>query len=76
MQYRWGPFTQTLGWTPKAKGALAGTVIAALLGMLAIVWYSSHQLQESEMEEVQRKRIAEKEARGSKIARLRGLVKR
>jgi len=37
-----GPITQEsiTGWTPKAKGALAGCIITALLGMLTVVWVS------------------------------------
>ncbi|KAJ2608512.1 ferroxidase fet3 [Coemansia sp. RSA 1365] len=33
-----GPFPYPFGWTRKAKGALAGCVIAALIGILAIIW--------------------------------------
>jgi len=41
-----GPLTQEhiTGWTPKAKGALAGCVITALLGMLTVVWVSPTSL--------------------------------
>jgi iron transport multicopper oxidase len=28
-----GPYPQILGWRPKGIGALAGTILAALLGM-------------------------------------------
>ncbi|KAI9467590.1 ferroxidase fet3 [Coemansia sp. RSA 1290] len=34
-----GPYPYPTGWTPKAKGAMAGCIISALLGFAAIVWY-------------------------------------
>ncbi|KAJ2802108.1 ferroxidase fet3 [Coemansia guatemalensis] len=33
-----GPFPYPLGWTRKARAALAGCVVAALIGISAIVW--------------------------------------
>jgi len=58
----WGPFPQThiLGWTPRAKGALAGTVLAALAGLISIVWYSANPLDEEEVTELHRKKFEEK----------------
>ncbi|KAJ1950737.1 ferroxidase fet3, partial [Linderina pennispora] len=35
----YGPFVYPQGWTKKAKGALAGCVISALLGICTIFWY-------------------------------------
>ncbi|KDQ13082.1 hypothetical protein BOTBODRAFT_33956 [Botryobasidium botryosum FD-172 SS1] len=74
----WGPFSQDhiIGWTPKAKGALAGTILAALAGMASVVWYSMHGFNEDEMEENAKKKFAEKEARGTKVDRLKRLVNR
>ncbi|KAJ2778191.1 ferroxidase fet3 [Coemansia javaensis] len=34
-----GPFPYPYGWTTKAKGAMAGCILAALVGFAAIVWY-------------------------------------
>ncbi|EEB96613.1 hypothetical protein MPER_04225, partial [Moniliophthora perniciosa FA553] len=35
-----GPFPQRIGWTPKAIGAMTGCVLAAVIGMATIAWYS------------------------------------
>ncbi|GAA6021208.1 hypothetical protein JCM11491_001607 [Sporobolomyces phaffii] len=68
-----GPRDQThiTGWTPKAKGALAGCVITALLGMLTVVWYAvGGQLDIEELEEeVQRKLEAKQAAGGGYLKR-------
>ncbi|KAJ2001172.1 ferroxidase fet3 [Coemansia thaxteri] len=34
-----GPYPYPLGWTRKAKGAMAGCVLSALVGFATIVWY-------------------------------------
>ncbi|KAJ2368016.1 ferroxidase fet3 [Coemansia sp. RSA 2607] len=34
-----GPYLYPLGWTRKAKGALAGCILSALVGMITIIWY-------------------------------------
>jgi iron transport multicopper oxidase len=34
-----GPYPQRLGWHSKGIGAMAGCVLAALFGMLSVVWY-------------------------------------
>ena len=34
-----GPYPQRLGWHLKGVGAMAGCVLAALFGMLSVVWY-------------------------------------
>ncbi|KAJ2744922.1 ferroxidase fet3 [Coemansia sp. BCRC 34301] len=34
-----GPYPYPLGWTRKAKGAMAGCVLSALVGFASIVWY-------------------------------------
>ncbi|GAA5986611.1 hypothetical protein JCM11641_005166 [Rhodosporidiobolus odoratus] len=59
------------GWTPKAKGALAGCVLTALIGMLTVVWYAvGGQLDADELEEeVQREVEAKKAAGGGWIKR-------
>jgi iron transport multicopper oxidase len=69
----WGPFPQTLGWTARAKGALAGTVLAALAGMASVVWYSSHQYSQEEVEEIHRRRQAARAERGSRFQQLRSM---
>ncbi|KAG7097625.1 hypothetical protein E1B28_004958 [Marasmius oreades] len=35
-----GPFPQRFGWTPKAIGVMFSCVLAAVLGMTCVVWYS------------------------------------
>jgi len=47
-----GPYPQILGWRPKGIGALAGSILAALFGMISVVWYAfvGGQLDEDEME--------------------------
>ncbi|KAK2465583.1 hypothetical protein APHAL10511_002475 [Amanita phalloides] len=37
--FPWGPSLQVLGWHSRGIGAMAGCVLAALLGMAAVVWY-------------------------------------
>ena len=68
-----GPFPQIHGWLPKAIGALAGTILCALAGMLAVVWYSfvGGQLDGEEMEEEVLRTLAMKQARGSKFTRMK-----
>lgn len=63
--YYAGPNPQVLGWTPKGIGALAGTIIAAVLGMLAVVWYAfvGGQIDESELEQEVREEYERKEAK-------------
>ncbi|KAJ1830435.1 ferroxidase fet3 [Coemansia sp. RSA 2711] len=34
-----GPLVYPAGWTRKAKGAMAGCIVSALVGFAAIVWY-------------------------------------
>ncbi|KAJ1937066.1 ferroxidase fet3 [Kickxella alabastrina] len=34
-----GPYLYPLGWTSKAKGALAGCILSAIVGFVTIVWY-------------------------------------
>lgn len=57
-----GPYPQRLGWRPKGIGAMAGCVIAALLGMLSVVWYVlGGGLDEGEVEGAAREKIEKKE---------------
>ena len=64
-----GPFPQRNGWRPKAMGALAGTILAALCGMAAVVWYAfGGQLDHEDIaDEVRRELEAKKDG---------GLIKR
>ncbi|GAA6012942.1 hypothetical protein JCM8202_002959, partial [Rhodotorula sphaerocarpa] len=56
---------QITGWTTRAKGALAGCVITALLGMLSVVWYAvGGQLDVDELEEEVVRDMAAKAAKG------------
>lgn len=60
----YGPFPQTSGWTPRAKGALAGTILAALLGMAAVVWYAmGGALDEDELQQEVEREVAIKQAK-------------
>ncbi|KAJ1903025.1 ferroxidase fet3 [Coemansia sp. S100] len=34
-----GPYPYPLGWTSKAKGAMAGCILSALVGFASIIWY-------------------------------------
>ncbi|BGP10757.1 ferroxidase fet3 [Rhodotorula toruloides] len=66
-QYAAGLF----GWTPRAKGALAGCVLTALIGMLTVVWYAvGGQLDEDELQEEVHRDMEKKKAAGG------GLLKR
>ncbi|GAA5995608.1 multicopper oxidase [Rhodotorula paludigena] len=68
-----GPHDQAhiTGWTPKAKGALAGCVLTALLGMITVVWYAlGGQLDADELAEEVERDMAKKAAAGG------GLLKR
>lgn len=64
-----GPYPQILGWRPKGIGALAGTILAALLGMATVCWYAlGEQIEADEMhDEVMRE--LEKKKRGGLIKR-------
>ncbi|KAM0786927.1 hypothetical protein ACM66B_002349 [Microbotryomycetes sp. NB124-2] len=60
-----GPYPQKLGWHAKGIGALAGTIIAALLGMAAVVWYAlGGQLEEEELDEQVRAEMEKKKDGG------------
>ncbi|GAA6063031.1 hypothetical protein JCM10212_001010 [Sporobolomyces blumeae] len=62
-----GPHDQAhiTGWTPKAKGALAGCVLTALIGMLTVVWYAvGGQLDVEELEEEVQRHLEAKNAAG------------
>jgi iron transport multicopper oxidase len=65
-----------LGWTPKAKGALAGSVLSALLGMAAVVWYSMGALEDHEIEDEARRKFEAKQARGGKFGPVKKLFNR
>lgn len=53
-----GPFPQKLGWLPKGIGAMAGCVLSAVLGMLAVAWYETGGWgSDEEVEEEERVRI-------------------
>ena len=60
-----GPFPQRNGWHSKGIGAMAGCVLAAVLGMASVVWYArGEQLSEEEVEEETRRKVDEKKRRG------------
>ncbi|KAJ7931164.1 hypothetical protein B0H13DRAFT_1480892, partial [Mycena leptocephala] len=49
-----GPYPQNNGWHGKGIGAMAGCVLAAVLGMLTVVWYAlgGHITEEEQETEV------------------------
>ncbi|KAL7413963.1 Cupredoxin [Mrakia frigida] len=71
-----GPWPIVAGWDSKAIGAMAGCCLAALVGMLSVVWYSWGALDDEEIEEEEKRRheqkMADKEA-GKKHG-VRGLL--
>ena len=51
------------------------SVLTAVLGMIAVAWYSyGHQLSDEEVEEETRRRVVEREAKGGKIGVWRSRV--
>lgn len=58
------------GWTPKAIGALAGTILTTLIGFATVIWYGWAGLDEGELEEEVKRKIATKQTRGSLLTRL------
>ncbi|KAJ3506458.1 hypothetical protein NLJ89_g6860 [Agrocybe chaxingu] len=67
-----GPYPQNLGWHSKGIGAMAGCVLAAVLGMISVAWYSlGGHISEEEIEKEVRDKLEAKERRG----KLFGLLK-
>ncbi|KAF8156788.1 ferroxidase [Crassisporium funariophilum] len=59
-----GPFPQNNGWHSKGIGAMAGCVLAAVLGMIAVVWYAlGGHISDEEIEREVRAEIEAKEKR-------------
>jgi iron transport multicopper oxidase len=57
-----GPYPQRLGCHSKGIGAMAGCVLAALFGMLSVVWYMlGGGVDEGEVEKEEREKIEKKE---------------
>jgi len=47
-----GPYLQKTGWKPRGIGAMAGCVLAAMLGMITVVWYAlGGQISDEEIEQ-------------------------
>ncbi|KAJ3554885.1 hypothetical protein NM688_g2878 [Phlebia brevispora] len=60
-----GPYAQVLGWHSKGIGAMAGSVLTAVIGMMTVTWYSlGGHISEEEMEEEARVEQEAKEKRG------------
>lgn len=70
----YGPSIQIPGFHARGAGALAGTILAALLGMAAVVWYAmGGQLDEDEVrEEVEREMALKRAEKERKAAGWRG----
>ena len=66
----WGPFPIIMGWTPKAIGALAGCIITAIVGFITIVWYGSGGLDDAEVEEEVKRKLAAKKNKKKWIHRV------
>ncbi|TFK41495.1 Fet3 protein [Crucibulum laeve] len=65
-----GPFPQKLGWHPKGIGAMAGTVLSAVLGMAAVIWYAlGGHISEDEIEHEVRTKLDAKAAKGQNSRR-------
>ncbi|KAF8588813.1 multicopper oxidase [Ramaria rubella] len=68
-----GPFPQNLGWHQRGIGAMAGCVLAAVVGMLGVVWYAfGGQISDEEMEE----EVRDVEVRKGGKGRMRRVVGR
>lgn len=57
-----GPYPIAAGWTPRAKGAMAGCVLSALIGICSVVWYSWGALDDEEIEAEERRKHDQKMA--------------
>ncbi|ORX38813.1 Cupredoxin [Kockovaella imperatae] len=68
----WGPFPIIMGWTPKAIGALVGCIITAIVGFLTVVWYGHGGLDESEIEEEVRRKMAAKGKKAGLFKKFKG----
>lgn len=51
-------------------------MLAALFGMLCVVWYSMGTMDEAEAEDIQRRKFAAQQARGGKYGKVTGLFNR
>ncbi|KIR56098.1 ferroxidase [Cryptococcus gattii Ru294] len=71
-----GPLPLVMGWTPKAKGALAGCIIAALAGFASVVWYGAEHLDEKDVEAEIRRKAEIKAASGGKFGMIKKMVKK
>ncbi len=67
-----GPYPQRLGWHSKGIGAMAGCVLAALFGMLSVVWYvlgggvDEGEVEKEVREKIEKKERKKEEAKGEK----------
>ena len=59
-----GPYAQNLGWHSRGIGAMAGSVLTAVFGMMTVTWYTlGGHISDEDMEEEVRKEIEAKEKR-------------
>jgi iron transport multicopper oxidase len=72
---RLGPYQQILGWRPKGIVAVTGCVLAAVLGMLSVLWYTMGVIDEDVVEKEARERMERKDRKqtegGKKLFGLR-----
>lgn len=69
-----GPYQQKVGWQPRGIGAMAGSVLTALLGMSVVVWYAMGG--EVTEEEIEEQVHAKKEKKQRRKDFLKSLIKK
>ncbi|EJU03865.1 ferroxidase [Dacryopinax primogenitus] len=72
----YGPWPQEtiFGWTNKAMGAMAGCIIAAVIGCATVVWYAMNPFQDDEREELAIAEFEKKQMAGGKLGFFKKLV--
>ncbi|EJU02139.1 ferroxidase [Dacryopinax primogenitus] len=73
-----GPYTQyyLFGWTTKAKGAMAGCILSALIGMACVVWYAMNPFHDFEHDQMAQEKYDAQQASGGKFGVIKNLVHR
>jgi len=56
-----GPYPQILGWRPKGIVAMTACVVAAVLGMMSVLWYTMGVVDEKMVEREVRERMERKD---------------
>lgn len=58
-----GPYQQVLGWRPKGIAAMTGCVLAAVMGILSVFWYTLGVVNEDVVEREVREKLEKKDMR-------------